>query len=482
MKNIKQQTVELSCWRSNYALGFAMAAMLLPFPALAQSQSSSNAGINLSIPSGVLNPSQASQTSSGSVSTKAFSSRKDVDIAKINALRFRAIVTAPSVTNTVLGDTDGWRSTLADYGIGVNSFFSASPSVNLLQEPQTTHGKNRYIGQTPEFDTSNNYLALTWDTSHIGINGGLVTLMGCDQASTIGTYGHNAHVCQFYYDQQLFNKLLDIQAGIIENGFQYQNIYVGGSLSSGTLGPSATQGGELGLSGIGVGAPAVNIRLNEGNYYVKAGIQRSTSIHGAVYENQVANPIGLRWSEPGGGVVYAQEVGYRVSPALGRLSTWVRMDGFENTTEYTAYKGGKSTGQGASIIVDHQFTQPDPNSPSHGLYAGATYTWTNPNMAAYDEYYEVRVYDKGPFLSRPEDQAAFVANLTEVSPGYRLNLRKAGYGTTQQIINLTATYTYHIARGVFFTSGITYAIHPAPIRDDAQGNPLLFRGVLAVYF
>ncbi len=466
--------------RKRCVFGFTAAVVFSPCSALAQSLAPSTAGINLNVPV-TKNSAYNSQVSSSKVNVQA-DAYVNADVARINALRFHAIVGAPSVTDTVLGDTNGWRSALANYGIGVNAFFSASPSLNLLNQPQTTYGAKRYTGQTPEFDTSNNYLALTWDPSRLGVKGGLLTLMGCDQASTIGTYGHNAHVCQFYYDQRLFNKHLDIQAGIIEEGFQYQNIYVGGSLSSGTLGPSATQGSELGLSGIGVGAPAVNVTLNEANFYLKAGVQRSTSIHGAVYENQIGNPTGLRWSEPGSGVLYVQEVGYRVFSAPGRLNTWVRVTGLENTSEYTAYKGGKSTGQGMSVIADHQFTQPDPTRPSRGLYVGATYTWTNPNMATYDEYYEARIYDKGPFASRPEDQAAFVANLTEVSPGYRLALRKDGYGTTQQIINLTATYTYHIARGVFFTSGITYAIHPAPIRDDAQGNPLLFRGVLAVYF
>ncbi len=483
MKNIIRKNLNGSRLAHLRTLGVVAAVLALPAEAMAQTGAQSAkppSEINLNIPAGAAVPSQVNPTATGGLPAKTMSANPDV--ARIDALRFRAIVGSPSVTDTVLGDTGGWRGKLADYGIGVNGLLSGTFTFNTMNQPQQTYGATRYVGQTPEFDSSNDYLALTYDLGHAGVQGGLLTLMGCTSASTNGTYPHGVRICQAYLDQQLFNNHFDIQIGYLENSFQYTNTYVGGSLASGTLGPNATLPTEMGFSGAGDGAPAVNLTVDEGNFYDRAGVQRAANLHGTVYESQVANPYGFQFNESGDGVLFIDEIGYRQFSSPGKLNTWVRVDGAVNTSHYTAYKGGKSSGGGVFALADHQFTQPDPSKPRRGLYAGASWMWADPNIVAYSQYYEARIYDVGPFASRPNDQVAFVANMTGVSQGYRLQLREKGYGTSTQIVQLTASYTYHIAAGVFFTGGFIYAIHPSPYHDDAMGDPILFKGVLSVYF
>jgi porin len=442
------------------------------------SSNTASAGLAPSVPADAANPAQVGQAAPGNLPANTIS--KSEHDARIDALRFRSVIPSPSVSDTVLGDIGGWRSTLADYGFGLTGVISGSFAVNALNEPRSTYGTHRYVGQQSELDTSNNYLALTYDLSHIGDKGGMLTVMGCASGSTAGTYTNSIHMCQAYLDQEL-GKHWDVQVGYIQNSFQYINIYVGGTLSSGTLGPNASLPNELGASGIGVGAPTVNVTYKTGNFYNKFGVQRSVFKTGVLPETATINPSGTDFSEPGERVLFTDEIGYRQLSAPGKLNTWVRLGGIYNTTRYTRFDGGTEKIGGLYLLADHQLSQVDDAHPRRGFYLGGTYMRAPKAVVTYWQYGEARAYYIGPVASRPQDQISFVANLEDVSPGYLRELEKKGYGVQSSIYNLTLSYSYHVAHGIFFSGGVGYTIHPSAYYDDKQGNPLLLRGVLTMY-
>lgn len=425
------------------------------------------------------NPAKVSQPAAGE--QPAETTAKNAHDARIDAMRFRSIIATPTVSDTLLQDLGGFRSKLADYGFGINGVLSGSFAMNMLDQPRNTYGTHRYIGQQTELDSSNNYVALTYDLGHLGIKGGMITVQACGSGSTKGTYANTIHLCQAYVDQELFNKHLDIQVGLIQNSFQYINVYVGGSLSAGVLGPNASVVNEMGASGIGAGAPTVNITLNEGHFYNKFGVQRSVFRYGVPAESETINPSGTKFSEPGERTLFTDEIGYRKLSAPGQLNTWIRAGGIYNTTNYTRLDGGTQKVGGAYLLADHQFTQVDQAHPRRGFYLGGTYMRGPKSVVTYYQYTEARAYYVGPFASRPQDQIAFVANREDVSPGYTDKLESQGYRTQDKIYNLTLSYSYHVMHGVVFSGGVGYTIHPSIYWDSKQGNPLLLRGVLTMY-
>ncbi len=428
-------------------------------------------------------PSQVGPTTSPGIAAQTTSN--NAEDARIDALRQRGVVNVPTVSDTLADNIGGFRSTLADYGIGVGGILTGQFTGDVLDLPSRTNGTQRYVGQTGELDSTNGYVGATYDLGRIGLTDGLADLQACYNTSTVGQYPHGVRVCALYWDQPLLNRHLDIQAGIVANNYQYANPFVGGSVSSGSLGPSANLITELGLSVGGVGAPGVNVTVNVGPWYSKWGVQRSTSLQSTVYEAQEANPYGVRWSEPGSGVVLIDELGYRRLAAPGIRQTWVRMAGVGNTSEYSYYPGRKSNlkGQGAGmyLLADHQFTQIDPAHPRRGLYAGLSYLYATPAAYTYDQYFEGRIYGIGVLNVRPRDQISFIANRTDASAPYMAYLHELHDQTHKQIYNFTLSYTYRVMRGTYLNGGIVYVVDPALITNARQGNPLLFKLVAVVY-
>ncbi len=404
--------------------------------------------------------------------------------ARIDALRLRGVVNVPTVSDTLLGNWGGFRSTLADFGIGFNGLLSGSFAGNLLHQPSRTMGVQRYIGQSREVDTSNSYLALTYDMGRIGMKDGLAQLQVCTEGSTVGSYPHGlARLCAAYVDQPLFNHHVDLQVGYLANNYQFANPLVGGSISSGSLGPSASLLTELGLSVSGIGAPGVNLGVNFGHFYNLFGIQRSTAPGGFNYEAQTANRYGIRFNDIGAGALVINEVGYRKLAAPGVKKTWIRMAGLGNFSHFTNYSDPKTKTQaaGAYFLADQQFTQPDPAHPVRGLYAGFSYMYASPSAFSYSQYLEGRFYIVGPFKFRPRDQLSFVANRTKVSRSYQDYYVERGYKVQNAVYNFTLAYTYRVIPGLYFNGGLTYAVHPSAIYNREEGNPLIFKFVVVMH-
>lgn len=420
------------------------------------------------------------------VSTSAFADDQvgpQADYSEIDRLNLRGIVAVPKTADTLLGDMGGLKETLADYGIGFSALLAGNFETQISGLPHTTAGQQRYVGQQAEFDSSASYLALTYDLGRIGLKDGLFTMQGCGAYSTYAkTYPSGMRFCSAYIDQPLFNNVLDIQVGYLANNYQFANPLVGGSVASGSIGPSSSILTEMGLSAGGIGAPGVNVAVNLGDFYDKAGVQRSVSPQGYVYDGTVANTNGLSFNENGAGTLLINEVGYKHNSTADSDFTWVRLGAMQNNSSFTRYHGGTSGADGFYALADFQLFELDPKSPSRGIYAGASYMYANPQVFAYPDYYEGRIYAKGLFPDRPKDQLTFVATETKVSNDYQWSLEKKGEMARSEIYNFTLVYNYKIMPGLSLNGGFSYALHPSVYYTEDEGSPLLLRLSLAAYF
>lgn len=409
-------------------------------------------------------------------------------LAAIDKLRLRYVVNQPSVTDTTLGDWWGNREILASYGFGFSGLLTGTFDHDVLHLPTSTFGSQHYIGQRSEFDTSASYIALTYDLGRLGLlKDGLLTAQACAGGGTYHIYPHGVRLCALYVDQPLFNNQFDIAFGIQANSNMYANPLVGGSVATGSLGPSANILTELGLAAGGEGAPAINLTYKpfDGDFYNRAGVQRSTNPAGYVPEGEVYDPAGLTFTEPNAGPMVIDEVGYRHFATANSKYTWLRVGGIDNFSDYTPFLNTKvrQGGGGIYALADQQVMQFDPLDPRRGIYVGATFMYASPQVYTYSNYYEARAYVLGPFTERPKDQIAFVVGRTIASKDYIQSIAsKYPNEIYPDVNNFTLVYGYHVAPGVYLNVGLQYAIHPTVTYTPAQGNPLLFRTSLSAYF
>jgi hypothetical protein len=88
-------------------------------------------------------------------------------------------------------------------------------------------------------------------------------------------------------------------------------------------------------------------------------------------------------------------------------------------------------------------------------------------------YYEARLYNIGPFASRPVDQFGIVATHSIFSDDARaFYLGKGVYPPRSDTSSLTFNYAYKMAPGSWLVSGLTYTDHPSFIYEPGQGHAL----------
>ena len=75
---------------------------------------------------------------------------------------------------------------------------------------------------------------------------------------------------------------------------------------------------------------------------------------------------------------------------------------------------------------------------------------------AYDRYYEVRVYQRGPLASRPTDVLTFIASYRGHSPYVTDALAAQGKTYWTNSGSLTGTYTLHLTTGAYLSLSAGY--------------------------
>jgi porin len=102
------------------------------------------------------------------------------------------------------------------------------------------------------------------------------------------------------------------------------------------------------------------------------------------------------------------------------------------------------------------------------------------DLNAYTRYYELRLYDKGPFRSRPDDTAALVASYSTYSRYMLASLVAQGQSVWRNGSTLTASYNLRFGRGAYLSSGLSY--HAGPDITPRAANALIFTAIVNYFF
>ncbi len=416
--------------------------------------------------------------------------KKPDPFAKFQNLREKGLVVSiPGPADTVVQDAGGVRSALAEVGIGYLLWSQVTYTNNLLpNSARSTIANQLYNGQNPTFNTVN-YMWVTYDLSRYGIPDGQIVVGAEEQSWTWQPGGPDRlGINTISYYQTFWDRKLELKVGYLRNSHEFAGTVVGGNAGSNVFGPSSSILFQGGLSAAPAPTPALNLKYNfDDHLYTKVSFQRADSPDG-LFTQITENPTGLNWSTTHAGVLYLDETGYLNKAAPGSPQTWLRAGAGYNTSSYKslALPNQQRTDPNTFyyIAADRQFLQTNvQDSASRGIYGGFSVMGAPPDLNTVSQYYELRFYVNGPFDWRPTDQISIVATDTvwsKLAVDAALAKGKLVHRDSQAI---AATYTAHLAPGVYTSVGLTYINNPTSITYTPQiGHALNFSVSTNIFF
>ncbi|MBL8139798.1 MAG: carbohydrate porin [Acidobacteria bacterium] len=391
-----------------------------------------------------------------------------------------AAVTQPSFGDTVLGVDSPMRRTMFRLGTAFRVMVIPRLSLNLLDEPAPS-GQQVYIGHRPTFISGVNPV-FTWDLRQLGLREAQFNAGVGWRYTTWKPAGPNTlAMTSLYLYKGWGSRRVEMKVGYVGNDLEFVGLQVGGSTSTGAQGVYAVLPNEVGMSYFPFTAPAANLRLRAWKYgYLKTGAQRSLDPGGGA-STVDRNPTGFRFRLEGNGLLAINEVGYQRPSTSAAPYTWVRAGYMRNSTRYLNRATGvlESGNACAYILADYQVRMPTVASPARGLFLGATAMTVPSEFNPYDRYYEVRLYQRGPFASRPTDVVSLVASYRNHSAYFTDALVAQGRSVWRNAPSLTGTYTLHPARGNYLSLSLGY-VRGAAITPRVKA-PLVFTANWSLY-
>ncbi|WP_245317319.1 carbohydrate porin [Bradyrhizobium manausense] len=390
--------------------------------------------------------------------------------AKYEDLREKGMwLNIPGPADTVDQDYGGVRSALGEVGIGyvggtVNTFVDNQ----LPNAAKSAIRDQLYAGQNPTFNTLN-FMIVTYDLSRFGIPDGQIIVGAQQQYWTWKPGGPDrVGINTIGYYQTFFDGKLELKMGYLRNINEFVGTVVGGNAAVNVFGASSHILYQAGMSNNAAPTPAFNLKYNfDDRFYNRISVQRSLSPDGQFAQIR-ENPTGLNWSTTNAGVLLLDEAGYKNKAAPGLPETWLRAGAGFNNSSYTDLQDPKQPrADGNSIYyaaADRQLWQSDVlGSPTRGIYAGFSVMYAPPDSNRVSKYFELRLYAKGLFDSRPSDQIAIVATNTAWSNVAVEAAVAKGHLVHRDSTALSATYTAHLSSGVYSSLGLTYVNNPTSI-------------------
>ena len=405
-------------------------------------------------------------------------------------LRWKGLdVDLPAPRDTLDGETSSVRKSLAIFGIGYLGVSLQNFAQNTLDVARTTNGHQTYNGQRPTYNTQD-FLAVTYDMSRLGLEGGQLVVGGSRSYYTWLQGGPDKFgllTLSFY--KPLLGGKVEIKAGYLVNSFEFTNPYIGGALASGVFGQSGNMLLQGGLSGGGVSAPGLEVKINiSPSIYTLFGIERSISPDGTIVEAQL-NPTSLDFHVRNSGVLVIDETGYKTTAGPDRHELWVRGALATNSSRYVDYTlpaGQRTSGanQLAYLLADYQVVQLDPDGrSSRGLYAGASINYAPSQLNRFSQLYQGRLYAKGLFEARPTDLITLVGTYNVFSRDLYDSTLRAGMLAHASSSAVTASYGAHLAPGTYLNVGLTYVDHPTSVAYTLRtGSALVALANLSLFF
>jgi porin len=400
--------------------------------------------------------------------------RKDIPAetnASVGSVRQRSIedlnlqgtdVSMPPFSDAIIPVSSDFRRGLASHGFAFRINSTDSYYQNTLDAP-VAREQQAYIGERITWRAMLNPI-LTYDLRAFHIDGAQLYAAAGIQRTNWNPGGPNVlSMTSLYLFKSFAEGRVEAKLGYIGNDFEFVGMQVGGSTAGGAQGVYAVLPFEVGLSHFPQPAPSFNIKVQSPHgFYAKAAAQRSLEHNGAIATN-ARNSSGFRFDPKGDKLLAVFEAGYKHNPTADSFQTFVRGGYLRNTTAYA----NKRTGQTSTdnycgyLLADRQFTRASYGSPGNGFYAGATAMVVPSALNIYSQYYEARLYMKGPFRSRQKDMTSLVGSHTAYSAYATRALESAGKSTWHSSTTVSGSYNLSLHAGMYLMSGLTYVAGPA---------------------
>ena len=420
--------------------------------------------------------------------------------AQADQLKVRGwTIPLPGAADTADGGLFGARNAAASEGISWLGFSTTTFQDNVLRHGHPPGANSalpgnskeeQYNGQLPTYNSSN-ALFVNYDLNRYGIPDGQISVGAFIVTNNWNPSGPNGFgIAQASYYQTFLNRRVEVKVGLLENNLEFLGTQIGGNLAGGIFGVNAAIPVENGQSLPSYGLPGVNVKLNlPGNFYDKFGVQRSISPGGPLVERQ-ENPNNVaRFTVPNAGALVVDEAGYRVPPAPGQMSTWVRASVDYNSSRYNDFTTRRlhQGNFGLYLLADRQLIQTAPNagpgSALRGIYAGFSAMYAPSYFNAFSQYYEARIYGFGLIPGRPFDLLTLVANRNVFSEDAVRVVRSFGVLAHDNANTFTAAYSAHVLPGTNLNVGVSYVDNPTPITyNRTTGSALNVITNLFVFF
>jgi porin len=368
----------------------------------------------------------------------------------------------PPFSDSQIGIHSAFRQKLWDEGVLLRTVVESLYAQNTLQAPVPADDET-YVGESP-FEGAMMNMTLTADLRQFHLTHS--QLMACGFWNWVSWRPAGPKAFQIYglYFYQAFAEgRVEVKAGYVGNNLEVIGLTVGGSAATAAQGAYAVLPFEVGLSYAPLTAPSLNVRIRgPKNTYLKTVAQRSLDPKGGPME-VARNATGLRFIPHGDKLLLFGELGYRRPATAEFHDIWFRTGYMYNSTPYTNLTTGSAeSGNHASFaLIDYQLRRPDPLQPGHGLYLGATFMTADARFNSYDSYYELRLYQKAPFRSRPSDMASLVGYYNGHSNNLTKSLLSSGHAVWGASASVTGSYASRVQPGQYMSIGLSYVRGPA---------------------
>ncbi|MGH9585961.1 MAG: carbohydrate porin [Acidobacteriaceae bacterium] len=363
----------------------------------------------------------------------------------------------PSFPDSPISLRSAFRQRLWNEGVLLRTVVETQYAQNLLQAPVSAD-EQTYVGERPFAGTMMS-MTLTADLRQFHLAHAQFTTCGVWNWASWRPAGPKAfQIFGLYFFKAFGDDRVEIKAGYIGNNLEVIGLAVGGSAATAAQGAYAVLPFEVGLSYFPLTAPSFNVRIRgPWKTYVKTLAQRSLDPRGGPME-AARNATGFRFAPHGDKLLLFVEAGYQRAAGADDHEIWFRAGYLHNSTPYANLGTGKAEAgnHAAFALMDYQLRQPDRLQPGHGLYVGATVMAADARFDAYDSYYELRLYQKGPFRARPFDMVSLVG----YSSGHSRNLTKpllaSGHTVWESSASLTGSYAMRVHPGQYMNIGLSY--------------------------
>jgi len=368
----------------------------------------------------------------------------------------------PPFSESPIDLNSGFRRALLGEGVALRGLVQLTYAQNTLQAPVPADQQS-YVGEYP-FEAAMTNWTFTADLRQLHLQHTQFYVCGVWNWVSWNPAGPKAfQIYGLYLYKALADGRVEIKAGYIGNNLEVIGLTVGGSTATGAQGVYAVLPYEVGLSYFPMTTPSFNFRVSLPKHtYVKAVAQRSLDPEGGPREVE-RNHTGFRFIPHGDKLLLFGEAGYIRTATATAHDTWFRVGYMHNSTSDTNLATGKaeSGNHAAFVLMDYQLRKPDRVQHGHGLYLGGTAMTADSRFDPYDSYYELRLYQKAPFRSRPFDMASLVAYYSGHSSDLTDSLVASGKTVWRNSASLTGSYALRVHPGQYMSIGLSYVHGPA---------------------